>query len=676
MKRFLFFCCIFAAFIQISAQSSVTRIAQANSTHSAATMASQERNSSWLTWASNIDDGVITTAAMNDIIFAQRFTTSDLAPYNGFQLTQIAFYVENNTTYPPSGTYTVKVYQGGSYTSGTSMSPGTLVCSQTVTSLTYDDLTYVTLNNPVTINASQELWFGVEVSNISADSYMMGFDNTSTNTGKGALYYDEEDMAWYDINSVTSLEISAWAIEAYALDPNGETDPIIDLGIWFIDNITDQNEITSLTVPYGSDFTPIPVVYNYNYGDATDNFQDTLHFDLTLDGSPLGSTGASTVYIASGNGVYWDSYNALYASDIANYNLYGTHTFCMTVSTGPGWYENDASDNTGCLTVTFEGPATTNPVISVVNTDGTVSPSGNVTVTSGNSQTFTINPGACNTIADVLVDGVSVLGSVVNNTYTFTNVTSDHTFQVLYNSANFNLSASTNGNGNVNPVNATVACGASQIFSITPNAGYVIDYVTDNTVVVTSQVINNSYTLSNITADHQIYVAFTESTTPPSDTYTITVTTDGNATATPSNASVAAGSNVGISIVPNSGYRLLAVTDNGADVTTLVSDNTYNLLNINENHSINVTCELENSIASYTSGTITLFPNPAADVVNIASVQMMESVTIFDISGRIVYQSDAAATQLAVRIADLTAGVYLVRAVTADGMVTMKLLKK
>lgn len=767
MKKFLFICCLFAAALQISAQNIATRMAQANSTAPSISLTDQlTRNSTWLTWANNIDDGIITTAAFDDIIFVQRFTTSDLAAYNGFQLSQIAFYVENSSSYPPSGNYSIKVYQGGSYSSGTSMNPGTLIYSQSVPSLTYDDLTYVTLNSPITINASQELWFGVEITNIDAYSYMMGFDNTSTNTGKGAIYYDSEDMAWYDINSVTSLDVSAWAIEAYAVDPNGENDAIIDLGLWYIDNTTDQNTITSMTVPYGSNFVPIPVVWNYNYGDAVDDFQDTLHFELTLDGSPLGSTGASTVYIGSGAGVYWNNYVALYASDIAYYNLYGTHTFCMTVSTGPGWYENDPSDNTGCITVTFEGPTATNPVITVLNTDGSVYPSGNVTVVSGNSQTFTITPSACNTIADVFVDGASVLNALVNNTYTFTNVTTDHTFQVVYNSTNFNLTASTNGNGNVNPMSNTVACGANQNFTFTPNPGYVIDYVTDNTIDVTSQVANNVYsltniqqdhdifvaytqdasvtytltatagtngsitptsvtvnggatqafnitpdagyaiyyvtdntvdvtaqvsnnvyTLTNIAANHDIYVAFTESTTPPdttnpTTTYTVTVTTDGNAVVNPSNTTVNAGGNVTITITPDNGFHILAVGDNGMDVTAQVSNNIYTIANINENHTVNVTCEADNNgdddhdaIADYAMGSLIVFPNPATDVLNIQSVKMLESIEIYDLSGRMVCRSMNAG-ETAINVSGLTPGVYFVKAIADGQIATAKFVKK
>ena len=757
MKRLLFFCCIFVAAFQLSAQNALTKMAQANQAAPNVTLNDQERNSTYLSWAYNIDDGVITTAYMDDVIFVQRFTTSDLAPYNGFILSQIDFYVENSDSYPPSGNYSIKVYKGGSYSSGTSMNPGTLIYSQAVPSVTLDALTTVVLNSPITIDASQELWFGVEITNVSAYSYMLGFDETSTVTGKGSLYYDSEDMAWYDINAInTSFTVSAWDIEAYAIDPNEENDVLIDLGMEFIDNATNQQYITDMTVPYGSNFMPIPVVWNFNYYDETQsNFSDTLHFELTLDGTRLGSTGTTNTYIASGSAVYWDNYVALYASDIANYNLYGTHTFCMTVSTGPGWSEVDASDNTKCITVTFEGPSTSNHVITVLNTDNSVSPSGNVSVAHGANQTFTITPSGCNTIADVLVDGVSVLSSVVNNTYTFNNVTADHTFQVVYNSTYFSLSASTDGHGTVSPTTVpSIACGLTQNFTITPQPGYVIDYVTDNTVDVTAQVNNNIYTLSNISADHtifiaftqdasqtytltattdgngtvtpanttvnggatqaftivpnagytidyvtdntmdvtasvsnsvytltnisanhDIYVAFTQSSTP-SDTYTVVASSDGNATVTPANTNVNAGDNLTITITPNAGNLIQTVTDNGADVTAQVSNNAYNLVNINENHVVYVTCQLENAVTDYQTTSFSIFPNPASDVLNVRGEVSILKVEMYDSMGKIVVSQDVNDNNVALDVASLAPGIYVTKIVSDNQISFAKIVKR
>ena len=61
--------------------------------------------------------------------------------------------------------------------------------------------------------------------------------------------------------------------------------------------------------------------------------------------------------------------------------------------------------------------------------NGSISPSGSVTVSHGSSRTFTISAGANYHVQEVLVDGVSV-GAVTS--YTFTNVTQNHTIQASF----------------------------------------------------------------------------------------------------------------------------------------------------------------------------------------------------------------------------------------------------
>jgi uncharacterized delta-60 repeat protein len=61
---------------------------------------------------------------------------------------------------------------------------------------------------------------------------------------------------------------------------------------------------------------------------------------------------------------------------------------------------------------------------------GTITPSGAILVSDGGSQTFTVAPNAGYSISDVLVDLVLSQGTVT--TYTFTNVTADHTISASF----------------------------------------------------------------------------------------------------------------------------------------------------------------------------------------------------------------------------------------------------
>jgi len=142
-------------------------------------------------------------------------------------------------------------------------------------------------------------------------------------------------------------------------------------------------------------------------------------------------------------------------------------------------------------------------------TGGTISPPGTTTVVAGGSQTYTITPNSGFSISSVTVDGVNK-GAV--STYTFTNVQGPHTIAAAFtqNTTNFTITASAGTGGNISPAGAvSVASGSSKVFTITPNSGFTISSVT---VDGASQGAIGSYTFSNVTANHTISAAFSQST--------------------------------------------------------------------------------------------------------------------------------------------------------------------
>jgi len=64
--------------------------------------------------------------------------------------------------------------------------------------------------------------------------------------------------------------------------------------------------------------------------------------------------------------------------------------------------------------------------------NGTINPSGAVDVAHGANQTFTFTPASGYRIASVLVDNVNHPVAVANGTYTFENVTANHTISVTF----------------------------------------------------------------------------------------------------------------------------------------------------------------------------------------------------------------------------------------------------
>ncbi|MDY6348544.1 MAG: C10 family peptidase, partial [Bacteroidales bacterium] len=87
-----------------------------------------------------------------------RFDTNDLAPYHGKQLTSVSFIPHNSVT-----TYKIVVYKGGSERTSQYFSSGTKIVEQDVdiSTLTAGEWNSIQLQNPVMVDASQELWYGV-----------------------------------------------------------------------------------------------------------------------------------------------------------------------------------------------------------------------------------------------------------------------------------------------------------------------------------------------------------------------------------------------------------------------------------------------------------------------------------------------------------------------------------
>ena len=162
------------------------------------------------------------------------------------------------------------------------------------------------------------------------------------------------------------------------------------------------------------------------------------------------------------------------------------------------------------------GPSSGYTINASAGTGGSISPQGSVSVSSGSSKTFKITPDAGYAISTLLVDGKSV--QISGDSYTFSNVTSNHTISVTFKktgeSETYIISASAGPGGKITPSgNISVAVGGSQTFTISADNGYEIDRVTVNGKE--TSVSNGSYTFSNVNADQSISVTFKEIGTEP-----------------------------------------------------------------------------------------------------------------------------------------------------------------
>ena len=164
----------------------------------------------------------------------------------------------------------------------------------------------------------------------------------------------------------------------------------------------------------------------------------------------------------------------------------------------------------GRVVITHSGAASYT-ITATSGPNGSISPAGAINVPAGNSRTFTISPSANCTILRVLVDGISI-GAVAS--YTFTNVSADHTIDVTFEPPNeYTIQTSAGSHGSFSPPGpVSVAAGGTQSFSIRPDVGYTVDRVLVDGVSVGAL---SSYLFTNVNADHTIAAQFVLDTPPP-----------------------------------------------------------------------------------------------------------------------------------------------------------------
>ena len=216
---------------------------------------------------------------------------------------------------------------------------------------------------------------------------------------------------------------------------------------------------------------------------------------------------------------------------------------------------------------------------SVTGTGGNINPFGAISVNEGSNRTFYIMPSDNYEIDDVEIDGISQ-GDI--SSYTFVNVTADHTISVSFAATappvTYTITANAGGNGSILPSGAvSVNQNSNQSFSFTPNTGYEIaDVLVDG---ATQGPVSN-YTFSNVTSNHSIQVNFAIKT------YTISAGADDHGDINPSGSvTVDHGANRSFSFTADPGYAIEQVLVDGASQGA--ADN-YIFTNVTANHTINV----------------------------------------------------------------------------------------
>lgn len=141
----------------------------------------------------------------------------------------------------------------------------------------------------------------------------------------------------------------------------------------------------------------------------------------------------------------------------------------------------------------------------------------------------------------------------------------------------------------------TVNEGSSATITFSPDSGNKIKSVKMNDSDVTSNVSNNQYTISNITANTNLEVEFVDVSVT---TYSLSITATGNGSAMYDGTAVRSkttsftvneGTNATVTFSPDNGNSIASVRLNNSDVTSQVSGNRYTINNITDNTTLTVT---------------------------------------------------------------------------------------
>jgi hypothetical protein len=202
-----------------------------------------------------------------------------------------------------------------------------------------------------------------------------------------------------------------------------------------------------------------------------------------------------------------------------------------------------------------------------------MAPLGATVVNHGSNQSYTITPNTGYHVDSLIVDGAN---QGQQTSFTFTNVTTNHTIRAVFAINQFTITAAAAPNGSITPSGPVIVnFGANQSFTITANLGYHIDSVV---VDGANQGVIGSYTFTAVTANHTISSFYSI------NQFTITSSAGANGTISPLGATIVNfGANQAYTVTPTSGYHVDSLIVDGANQGQLTS---YTFTAVTASHTI------------------------------------------------------------------------------------------
>ena len=221
---------------------------------------------------------------------------------------------------------------------------------------------------------------------------------------------------------------------------------------------------------------------------------------------------------------------------------------------------------------------------------GIINPSGTSIVKYDSSLKYTITPNA-----GFVLDTLFVNGNKVDSisSYTFDTVTINKTISAKFKVQTFTITSTGGAGGMITPVGSSIVKYDSSLkYTITPNAGFVLDTLFVNGIKVDSI---SSYTFDSVRINKTIFAKFKV------QTFTITATAGAGGSINPSGTSfVKYDSSIKYTITPNAGFVIDTLFVNGNKVDSIL---TYTFDSVQMNKTIFAKFKVKTFAITATAGT-------------------------------------------------------------------------
>lgn len=240
-------------------------------------------------------------------------------------------------------------------------------------------------------------------------------------------------------------------------------------------------------------------------------------------------------------------------------------------------------------------------VDTAIQGDGTISPS--ATLEKGESKTVSWSPKNGSVVAAVIVDGI-VRDDLLNaSSYSFNNIDSDHSVEVLFKKPDsgeqtpdssesgekyIHIKTATSGQGSIS-ASKTMKAGESYVVTWAPANGWKVAGVMLDGMNIESLASADQMSFNAPTADHTIRVIFVPADgSAPGKAYKVETELVGGEGMITSSGEALEGGSYTISWKPNVGYQVASIIVDGVERPDLLNAGSLTLSSIHEEHSIRV----------------------------------------------------------------------------------------